>query len=216
MVNEYKKYEDDEIILLFNWTEDSSERDNYFKILYNRHKNYVYSICRDYCKSFIEGEEIANDLHQDIWVKVYGNLANYNNENESKNNALKWIAQIARNVLHDYLKQEQEVNVDEIDFRIPDNFWNSKSQFSNKEEKAIERALSEMEPDDRGLILTYYSFRKIENIQKSRLPKGMLKEIDEMFNTSDQYLKKKIRRLYKALETAAQEELKLIKMGNNG
>src|SRR5215216_2553895 len=71
-----------------------------FAKLYDKYSAAIYSII---CK-IVTNTNIAEELLQDVFVKVWRNIDKYN---ESKGTLFTWMLQIARNTCTDYLRTSQ-------------------------------------------------------------------------------------------------------------
>jgi RNA polymerase sigma-70 factor, ECF subfamily len=72
----------------------------HFEIIYNEHKNLVYNMCLHY----VLNAEDAQDITQEVFVKVYQRYHQYNNESASLKT---WICRIAINHCLDFLKAKK-------------------------------------------------------------------------------------------------------------
>lgn len=72
----------------------------HFKKIYEEHKKLVYNMCLNYVLSRTDAEDIA----QEVFVKVYHN---YHTFNEEKASLKTWICRIAINQSLDFLKAKK-------------------------------------------------------------------------------------------------------------
>ncbi len=84
----------------------------YYEELVDRYKNLVYSIIL----RMITDKEEANDLAQDVFMKVYQNLAKYSTEFKFST----WVMRITTNHVIDYRrkKKQEYVPMEEVGFDI--------------------------------------------------------------------------------------------------
>lgn len=68
-----------------------------FEQIYNEYSDKIYS----YIFLLVSNREMAEDLTQDTFVKVYKNLHRFNGESQM----FTWLVSIARNVTIDYLRK---------------------------------------------------------------------------------------------------------------
>lgn len=90
------------------------EKDSrYFEEIVERYKNLVYSIIL----RMQNDREEANDLAQEVFIKVYKNLHKYYPEYKFST----WIIRITTNHIIDYNRQkkQQYVPLDEVDYEMP-------------------------------------------------------------------------------------------------
>lgn len=69
----------------------------HFEKLYNEYKTLVYNVALNYLQNIEDAEEIT----QDVFVKIYNSLDNFNQKSSHKT----WIYRITINQCLDYLKQ---------------------------------------------------------------------------------------------------------------
>lgn len=74
--------------------------DKYFENIYNEYKNIVFNLCLHYALN----TEDAQDITQEVFVKVYQRFHQYNAEAASLKT---WICQIAINQSLDFLKSKK-------------------------------------------------------------------------------------------------------------
>ena len=75
------------------------------KIIYDYYGHVIYS----YALSIIKSEDLAKDICQDVFIKIWSNGSKYSNNHKA------WIMTITRNTSIDYLrKYKREDIVDEI------------------------------------------------------------------------------------------------------
>ncbi len=128
MLNEvamYKNLDDFELINKIL----SGDNDAFSEIV-TRYKNLVYSVIL----RMINDYEEANDISQEVFIKVYKNLAKYQPEYKFST----WIMRITTNHVIDYLrKRKQEtVNIEDVDYEL--------SSSSNPEREYLEKEQSEI------------------------------------------------------------------------
>jgi len=97
---------------------------NYFGELVSRYKNLVYSIIL----RMVTDKEEANDLAQEVFIKVYNNLSKYHSDFKFST----WIMRITTNHVIDYRrkKKQQTVPIEDMEHAISDD--------SSPEERYIE------------------------------------------------------------------------------
>jgi len=78
-----------------------------FKILLDRYTSHIYN----FSKRFV-GVEYANDIVQEVFIKIWKNIENFN---VKKANFKTWIFTIARNTITDYLRKKKMVSFSSLD-----------------------------------------------------------------------------------------------------
>lgn len=105
---------DEELMLLYQQGDAAA-----FEILYSRHKGPVYRYVLRQCHE----KETANDLFQDIWVK----LIKYHGGYEVKAKFSTWLYTIARHRIIDYYRQSGN-RAYEVEDIIPETLSASKNE----------------------------------------------------------------------------------------
>jgi len=76
--------------------------ENSFKILINRYISHIYN----FSVRFV-GHEYANDIVQEVFIKVWRHIKNFNIKKASFKT---WIFTITRNTITDYLRKKKNGN----------------------------------------------------------------------------------------------------------
>ncbi len=71
-----------------------------FESLYGRYKKQIYH----YCFRQLGSKAIADELHQDIWLKIIKSAAQFKQQSSFKT----WLYSIAHNTLMDYFRSEKK------------------------------------------------------------------------------------------------------------
>jgi len=161
-----------------------------FKELYEKYKlnlfNFIYSMIRD--------EETANDIFQDVFIKVIDNLRSYKDINFKA-----WIFKIARNTVLDYLKSAKTnaknlyISIDDDEnFRAIENIVSSdenpeKIFFSNYQKQELYKAIAMLSDDYREIIylkhfsdLSFIEISAILNVPIGTLLSRFKRAIDKL------------------------------------
>lgn len=137
---------DDEIIYKIR-NENSSK---YFEILYNRY----YSKVLDKCYSFVKNRQLAEELAEDIFSKVFEKLPSF----KQLSSFSSWLYSIAYNYCIDYLREKKKLH-------YPN--WNKENELpeiiDDTEEKIEEinyenllKILELIHPEEKALLLMKY------------------------------------------------------------
>lgn len=119
---------------------------------------YATSVLR-LCFIYLKDMSLAEDAMQDTMLKVYRYYDKFDGTSEKT-----WIMRIAVNVCKDYLRSAwaRKVNVVEELNDIPD------SEYSTKEDDTLIKAVMELKPKYKEVILLfYYQDMKISEIAKT-------------------------------------------------
>ena len=90
------KLSDEEVISLYLKSRSSS----YFTMLYSRYSGKVYSKCI----SLLKDEQLSDDATQDIFLKIYLNLAKFS----GKSKFSTWVYSITYNYCIDYIRRRKK------------------------------------------------------------------------------------------------------------
>jgi len=150
-----------------------------------RYHRRIYNICYRFSGS----QDQAQDLTQEVFIKMYGSLKSYDSQRAA---FMTWMTTITRNLLVDYFrKSKQERLTDSLDAapsehedamplsdRIPDKAAPPDARVQSRETKeAVHRALQKLSPDLREAVilrdLQDMDYREIALVLK--VPEGTVK-----------------------------------------
>ncbi|MFP2995970.1 RNA polymerase sigma factor [Spongiivirga sp. MCCC 1A20706] len=180
--------EDDQFYITKILEGDSS----YYTYLVNRYKNLVYSIVL----RMLKNEDDAHEVAQDVFVKVYTNLASF----KGKSKFSTWIYKIAYHKCLDALKAKKRsfdtISIDDV-FDINTDAVDNALDMLEKEarKKTIMNAVMSLK-EDYATILTLYYFEELS-----------LKEITEVVGSTLDNVKIKLYRGRKQLFTILKKAL---------
>lgn len=141
----------------------------YFSEIISRYKNLTYSIAL----KMLNNKEDANDLTQEIFIKIYKNLDKYSPDFKFST----WITRIATNHIIDYIRKQkyETVAIEEMEYKL--TFANNpEKNFIEKEEMEHINFLIENLPEIYKVPLILYhkqgfSYQEISEITKEPLSK---------------------------------------------
>ena len=151
--------------------------------LVGRYTKRIYNICY----RFVSRTDLAEDLTQEVFIKIYRNLSSYNLESGS---FVTWIVSVTRNLLIDHYRQTKDdrvtissesSNEDEeyslLD-RIPSDTPSPEARIEREQRNAIlNRGLNFLSPELREAVilrdLEEMSYQEIGQILK--IPDGTVK-----------------------------------------
>ena len=150
-----------------------------------RYHKRIYNICYRFAGS----PDQAQDLTQEVFIKMYGSLKSYDSQRAA---FMTWMTTITRNLLVDYFrKSKQERLTDSLDSapsehedamplseRIPDKGVPPDARVQSRETKeVVHRALQKLSPDLREAVilrdLQDMDYREIATVLK--VPEGTVK-----------------------------------------
>jgi len=168
-----------------------------FRTLVDENKNLVASIVYRIVKNYDDSQ----DLCQEVFLKVYQNLASF----QQKSKLSTWIARIAYNTCFNYLERKRPERLNEDSsadaFIADENNFTSPEQYlqQNSTAELIQREILNM-PVKYRAILTLYHFNSMNYQEISHitgLPEGTVKS--HLFR-GRQYLKDKLLSQYRLEE----------------
>lgn len=123
-------------------------------------KNYsglIYYIVRNILDNEEEREECLND----IYVKVWDHIDNYEKE---KSKFTSWITVISRNTALNYLKKSQREE-EEIQEDLVSQYSTEKSVLENERSRELRQAISTLTPEEQHIFYRkYYYLQKTAQI----------------------------------------------------
>ncbi|MCI8342198.1 MAG: sigma-70 family RNA polymerase sigma factor [Firmicutes bacterium] len=122
-----------------------------FEEILGRYKNLVYSVVL----RMVNDAEDANDIAQDVFVKIYKNLDKYSPEYKFST----WVIKIATNTVIDFRRKKKPdcVDIDDIAFEPADK-ETPESSFSKKESRQELLKAVEKLPDMYKVLIILYHF----------------------------------------------------------
>jgi RNA polymerase sigma-70 factor (ECF subfamily) len=121
--------------------------------LINRYYDEIYVYC--YCH--LENKYMAQDITQDVFLKLFQNLNTYIHVGKLKN----YLYVIAKNTIKDYLKKRKEIYVDEIEKYSTNNIEDVDRVI------VVQNVVKQLNDQERELIiLRYYQNLRYSDIAK--------------------------------------------------
>lgn len=148
-----------------------------FQKIYDKHRSKIFKLCLGYAGD----RDVANDLLQDTFIKVWENLEKFRNESAIST----WIYRIAVNTCLSYLRSEKNKVKDELSDYILET---RSEEVSEKEQQValLYKCISKLEEQDRMIITMV-------------LDEAEYNEIAEVFGISEGNLRVKIHRIKQRL-----------------
>jgi len=167
------KKTDSELIKLYLKTQHSG----YFSLLYKRYAGKIYSKCI----SLLKDESLAQDATQDIFTKIFLNLAKFSERSKFST----WVYSITYNYCIDFLrkkKKEKKLFSDEIENppdtveEVPD------TELLEMEVSRLKKVMEKIPSGDKAILLMKYQ------------DEMSIKEIAGILDKSESAIKMKIKR----------------------
>lgn len=168
-----KQLSDSEIIVKINLGESSK----YFKVLYDRYYRKVL----DKCYSFVKNRELAEELAEDIFSKVFEKLGSF----KQKSSFSSWLYSVTYNHCIDYLREKKRLHYPSWnkENEIPEIIDESDEPLADINYENLMKTLELIHPEEKALLLMKYNddlsikdiskaLRISENAAKMRLKRA--------------------------------------------
>jgi len=142
-----------------------------FETLINTFKSRIFS----YCLRMLNDYHLAEDMSQEIFIKVYKNINHYDGKKASLST---WIYTIAHNTCLNHLRDWHNQPAPTRNSEYYENCFIAKDQYSLLNEKiSLLRALNTLSPDERDIVIMkdYLDLKYSEIGQITSLPTGTVK-----------------------------------------
>lgn len=139
-----------------------------FKELINKYTGIIFN----FSVRFV-GLDYANDITQDVFIKIWKNIKKYN---EKKANFKTWLFTITRNTITDYLRKKKTVNFSTLDSkeeRYEDNIEDEvilpdEILIKLEDKELLNKLLDKLPGDYKEVLILYYqedlTFKEIGEI----------------------------------------------------
>ena len=140
--------------------------------LYNMYSSSLYGVIF----RIVQHEEIAEDLLQDTFLKIWNSFPSYDS---SKGKLFTWMVNIARNIAidktrsKDFRNSSKTEDIDNIVLSVEDNY---KSEM-NPETLGLKELVEKLKPEQKTILdLVYFKgYTHIEVAEKLEIPLGTVK-----------------------------------------
>ncbi len=164
-LNKQKKYTEEEL-----YSELKSKSRVAFEYLYDNYSPALYGVVFN----VVRNEETANDVLQDVFVKIWKNFDSYD---PAKSRIYTWMLNVARNSAIDKLRsvsslQKNEVRKDQ-DFIL--NIVASSSTYTDG--IGLDKLVNSLDKEQKEVIelLYYKGFTQVEAAEELNIPLGTVK-----------------------------------------
>jgi RNA polymerase sigma-70 factor, ECF subfamily len=159
--------------------------DNYLNELLERHLQKIYQACFRVCLN----ESNANDITQNVVLKIIKNLSKFQNKSEFST----WYYRIAYNESITFLKKNKiNIEFDELENVIIDETTDFYDSDNKQKKQDINVAIDSLPLLDRNIILYFY----FDNIK--------IKEIAEILQLNENTVKTRLKRAKDKLQSHLQ------------
>ncbi|MBD3636596.1 MAG: sigma-70 family RNA polymerase sigma factor [Crocinitomicaceae bacterium] len=197
-----------------------------FAEFFERYKGFLIKVCRKCCYSFDSSDQLADDVFQNTFIKVYHKAQTFklkdpestqNAENEIK----AWLSRIAYHELINFLRENpdeknlsnpfRQKSSDFAEIAEVDNLSELKEDYKSTsiEKNILDQALGLLTEREKYILLTYMQYFD-PNQPLGHLPDDVLNGLCVKFEISPENARQIKRRSLKKLETEIE------KIRNNG
>lgn len=159
------KYTEEELVALLKQNSEQG-----FSYLYDHYSAALYGVIF----RMIQDEDKANDLMQDVFVKIWKNIDKYN---ESKGRLYTWMLNITRNSCIDSLRLvENKVNIQNLENTVYE-IDRQEAVSIGLDETGIHEFMQRLKPERKQLLdMAYFEgYTQEEIAEKLGLPLGTVK-----------------------------------------
>lgn len=161
-----------------------------FVTLVERYRNYVFSIALSIIKEREDAEEIA----QDVFVKVYQMLNSFKGTSSFKT----WLYSVTYRTAIDYTRKKKKHLHAELDQNLPLEDIGEGNKTNRDHLKAVlEKLITRLKPEDAGIITLFY------------LEELSVKEISEITGINANNIKTRLFRMREQLRSIMENEYQL-------
>ncbi|MEK3911193.1 RNA polymerase sigma factor [Paenibacillus sp. FSL H7-0331] len=171
-----------------------------YRLLIERHKGYIYTLVY----RMVEHRETAEDLTQDIFIKLYRSLAHFRGDAKFTT----WLYRLTTNLVTDYRRAQRrrpyEAILDKMKGWLINRQEEPEAMALQKEERqTVQQLLSEL-PDKYRLILYLYHYKQLSYQEIAEATQLPLKTIETRLYRGKSLLKQKWQEV-RNLEQSASE-----------
>ncbi len=160
-------YSEEELVLLLKQRSESA-----FNYLYQNYANVLYGVVR----KVIFDEQTAQDVLQDVFVKIWNNIGQYD---AAKGRIYTWMINIARNAAIDKLRSKGEVMKGKIQTGddAVSNVGKGMSTEQSTDTIGLRKNVGNLKPEYRAIVeLAYFKGYTLDEISKTLdIPLGTVK-----------------------------------------
>ena len=159
------KYNEDELVLLLKQREQLA-----FNYLYDNYSSTLYTVL----VSILQDRELANDVLQEVFVKIWRQIDQYDAE---KGRLFTWMINIARNASIDTLRSKS-YNTQKQNRELTENVYEAAGTFDIDADKiGLRKLITNLKEEQKVLVeLAYFQGYTQEEISKLlNIPLGTVK-----------------------------------------
>ncbi|NHN35353.1 RNA polymerase sigma factor [Paenibacillus agricola] len=158
-----------------------------YRFLIERHKTYIYTLIY----RMVSHRETAEDLTQDVFIKLYRSLAQYRGDAKFTT----WLYRLTTNIVTDYRRAQRRRPYEAILDKMKGWLSNRQEEpeavaLLKEEQQTVQHLLSEL-PDKYRLIIYLYHYKQLSYQEISNVTQLPLKTIETRLYRGKSLLKQK-------------------------
>ncbi|TDF94182.1 RNA polymerase sigma factor [Paenibacillus piri] len=158
-----------------------------YRVLVERHSQYIYTLVY----RMIEHRETAEDLTQDIFIKLYRSLGQFRGDAKFTT----WLYRLTVNLVTDYRRSQRRKPYEAVLDKVKGWFGNRQEEpeamaLQKEEQETVQRILAGL-PDKYRLILYLYHFKQLSYQEIAEVTQLPLKTIETRLYRGKALLKQK-------------------------
>jgi RNA polymerase sigma factor (sigma-70 family) len=158
-----------------------------YRLLIERHKQYIYTLVY----RMVEHRETAEDLTQDIFIKLYRSLDHFRGDAKFTT----WLYRLTTNLVTDYRRAQRRRPYEAILDKMKGWLGNRQEEpeavaLQKEERQTVQQLLSEL-PDKYRLIIYLYHYKQLSYQEISDVTQLPLKTIETRLYRGKSLLKQK-------------------------
>lgn len=160
-----QKHTEEEFVALLKCKDSSA-----YSLLYDNYSSALYGMI----SRVIPAEEIAEDILQDVFIKIWKNIENYD---ASKGRLFTWMLNIARNAAIDYSRSKQFKVENKLQGMEPLQYEGSTYGQNNADFIGVKEQVAKLKDDYRILIdMIYFAgYTQEDTAKELNIPLGTVK-----------------------------------------
>ncbi|RAV17653.1 RNA polymerase sigma factor [Paenibacillus contaminans] len=162
-------------------------RQDAYRMLVKRHQTYVYTLIL----RMVEHPETAEDLSQEVFLKLYRTLVQYRGESKFTT----WLYRLTVNLVQDYRRSQRrkplEAMLDKVRNWFGDRSAEPEQQVVRQEEQSDMQALLASLPDKYRIIMYLYHYKQLSYQEIADIMQLPLKTVETRLYRGKTMLKQK-------------------------
>lgn len=217
--NPLDDYEDHELLELMAMKDDEVTAKQAFNAFYTRYSQFLYNTIQMVVRGYSKPEDWSKVVFNNTFLSVYRSAHTFTVDDSLKAADIKkrikgWLVVIAKNELKRQIKEVPDKEKEEEIYAAMLRNVDSGSKRETYDEKMVRQALEQLPKErDRDIFYLYWLYYEPGTKgQAKSIPKEVVAELCEKFNTSDMNLRQIISRSKKIVFEYLKKNYKKVKL----